>query len=639
MRLHLYGDMDGLQEGIRELSLELGFELAADGVPVRLVRHGQPELRVRRAAVLEQGTEGDPAGEATISFSRTIHFYRGLGLMIEALRGGLESFDIRETPQFAMNGPMFDVSQGNAVMKTETVKRFIRYMAVMGLDMFMLYTEDSYDVKEQPYFGYMRGRYSRDEIRELDDYAYLFGIELIPCIQTLSHLKDVLKWSAFADIRDDEETMLVGEPRTYAFIEQMIVAAMEPVRTKRFHIGMDEAWKLGQGEYLARNGYRTKFDIMNEHLHRVLEITRKHGLEPMMWSDMYFRAGSRTGDYYDKDCVIPERVMADMPKDVQFVYWDYYHGDEAFYEDWIRRHKAFGSTPVFAGGIWNWKGFVLNYGLTLQTTNAALQVCKREGVRDIIATLWGDDGTECDWFSATLGLQLFAEHGYAAELSEEKLRKRFAFCTGGQYDDFMDIRLVDEIPGIPEGNPNNANPSRVMLWQHPMMGLFDANLTGRGLADYYGQLGPRLAAAAGRNGEFGFVFEVLSKLCSILTVKAELGVNLTKLYRERDQDGLAAYADSVMPGLIGQVRDLQAAHRNRWFEVNKPFGWEVIDYRYGSLIAALESSIKRITDYSSGAALYLEELEEPRLPFQGREGYLDCQWYQFISTASRIAQP
>lgn len=628
MQLYFHGDIADLQQGIDILAGELGFRSGTDGLSVHVKRHEGPELVVHK-----------DQGGITISYTRKIHFFRAAGLLVEALQDGREMFTIRERPQFSMNGPMFDVSQGNAVMKTETVKRFIRMMAVMGLDMFMLYAEDSYDVKEQPYFGYMRGRYSQDEIRELDDYADMFGIEMIPCIQTLSHLKDVLKWNTFADIRDDEETMLVGEPKTYEFIEQMIKAAAAPVRTRRIHIGMDEAWKLGQGHYLAKNGYRSKFEIMNEHLHRVLEITRRLGLEPMMWSDMYFRAGSKTGAYYDKECVIPQSTIDAMPKDVQFVYWDYYHYDEEFYVDWIRRHKSFGSTPVFAGGIWNWRGFVLNYGATMKSTNAALNACKKEGINEIIATLWGDDGTECDWFSAILGLQLFAEHGYADELSEEKLRKRFAFCTGGQYDDFMDIRWVDEAPGIGKDNLETANPSRVMLWQQPMMGLFDANLNGREFDSYYAGLVKKFAAIKERSGEYRPIFDILQKLCAVLSVKAELGINLTKAYQAGDKEKLNEYANVVLPDLVGKVRELQTSHRERWFEVNKAFGWEVLDFRYGGLILALETSAKRIADYVSGKAAKLEELEETRLLFQGVEGLLDCYWYQFIPTASRLAQP
>lgn len=35
----------------------------------------------------------------------------------------------------------------------------------------MLYTEETYTVPDEPYFGAYRGRYSQDEIREMDAYA------------------------------------------------------------------------------------------------------------------------------------------------------------------------------------------------------------------------------------------------------------------------------------------------------------------------------------------------------------------------------------------------------------------------------------------------------------------------------------
>ncbi|MFC5402766.1 beta-N-acetylhexosaminidase [Cohnella soli] len=628
MRFSFSGLMEGLEQGISELAPELGIEYGAGGVPVAVVQTDSPGLSLRMNA------EG-----AEIVYGRKVEFYRALGHLVEAYRLGEVQCVIREQPQFTTNGPMFDVSQGNAVMKPETVRRFLRMMALMGLDMIMLYSEDSYDVPEQPYFGYMRGRYSKEEISAMDRYASLFGIEMIPCIQTLSHLEDVLKWKPFYEFRDDEETLLVGHERTYDFIEQMIRAAVAPVTSRRIHIGMDEAWKLGLGRYLSENGYRTKFEIMNEHLHRVLDITRKLGLEPMMWSDMYFRAGSKTGGYYDPECVIPQETIDGMPKDVRFVYWDYYHCDEAFYENWIRRHKEFGSTPVFAGGIWNWKGFVLNYGLTFASTNAALAVCKREGVKEIIATLWGDDGTECDWYSALLGLQLFAEHGYSPEQpTGEKLRARFAACTGGRYDDFMDIRWIDEIPGAPEGNTGNANPSRCLLWQNVLMGLFDKNVEDLPLGDYYGDMKNKMAEASGRNGEFSAVFGVLERLCAVLEIKAGIGLELTGTYRSRDFDLLQTLIAVKLPELVRRVRDLRDFHRDRWHEVNKPFGWEVIDFRYGGLLMNAEHAIARLGDFVEGRVEAIEELEEERLPFPDKGGVPECYWFKFIPSASRLMQ-
>jgi hypothetical protein len=98
---------------------------------------------------------------------------------------------------------------------------------------------------------------------------------------------------------------------------------------------MDETHDLGLGRYLDRNGYRHGFDLFNEHLARVVDICQKHGLEPMIWSDMYFRLGCESRDYYDPATVIPDAVVANIPEDVELVYWDYYHDNKAFYIDWI----------------------------------------------------------------------------------------------------------------------------------------------------------------------------------------------------------------------------------------------------------------------------------------------------------------
>ena len=74
-------------------------------------------------------------------------------------------------------------------MNVPAVKKLIRKLALLGYSELQLYTEDTYEVEGEPYFGYLRGRYSRAELREIDAYAKLFGIELVPCIQTLAHLR------------------------------------------------------------------------------------------------------------------------------------------------------------------------------------------------------------------------------------------------------------------------------------------------------------------------------------------------------------------------------------------------------------------------------------------------------------------
>src|SRR5699024_12394110 len=104
---------------------------------------------------------------------------------------GNNIISIEETPQFQTVGPMFDMSR-NAVMNEKAFKGMIHRLAIMGFNAAMLYMEDTYEVKGEPYFGYMRGRYSQQKLKQYDDYGNQFGLEVIPCIQTFGHLEESL---------------------------------------------------------------------------------------------------------------------------------------------------------------------------------------------------------------------------------------------------------------------------------------------------------------------------------------------------------------------------------------------------------------------------------------------------------------
>jgi hexosaminidase len=626
MKLYLTGDIEGLLEGIDILSADMGICLSEDGIPVKVEKYsGNIQVTLEN-------------GKGLIKYSEKIHFYRALGLFVEQAIDK-ESFSIIEEPQFSLNGAMIDVSR-NAVLKIESVKYTIRKMAIMGLNTIMLYTEDTYEIKELPYFGYMRGRYTAEELKECDDYAYIFGIEIIPCIQTLAHLTQALKWSYASNICDTADILLAGEEKTYEFIENMIKSASAPFRSRRIHIGMDEAHSLGLGRYLDMHGYRRRFDIMNEHLERVVDIVKKYDLKPMIWSDMYFRLASKTGAYYDKDAVIPEDVKKNCNKDVQLVYWDYYHSDEDTYKEFIRRHISFGNEMVFAGGVWTWAGMMINYNKTFITTNSALSACKQEGVKEVFATMWGDNGAETNFFTALLGLQLYAEHGYSKELDVEKLKKRFKFCTGEDCDAFMSLSELDNIPGAAQLDMNleTSNPSKFLLWQDILIGLFDKEIEGLNLKEHYSLAAEKMRPNALISKDFKEIFVFAQKLAEVLSIKADMGLRLKKAYDEKDISTLRKIAELELQELYMEVNKLRILHRQQWLATNKPFGWEIIDIRYGGLLARINSTIDRITDFVSGKASKLEELEAARLRYHGEytEGVGRCNIYNRIISASPL---
>lgn len=399
----------------------------------------------------------------------------------------------------------------------------------------------------------------------------------------------------------------------------MIEAATAPFRSKKIHIGMDEAEELGRGKYLDLNGYESRFDIMLAHLDKVLAAVRKRGLKPMMWSDMFLKLASGGGGdaaYYAKDTSIPEEMARRIPKDVDMVYWDYTHMEPGDYEKLIANHRPLGCNLVFAGAVWIFNTFGVNYGLSLNASDVALQVCKQEGSREVYATMWGDDGNEGNPFAALLGLQLYAEHAYSEQKpSWAHLAERVKFCTGIEMDTFLLLKDLDEIPGQEPNNAKQSNPSKFLLYQDVLLGLFDKQIEGLDLANHYAELEQRIRDKRCPDAGLDYLFDMPEKLSAVLKRKSEIGITLKRAYDAKDHESLRHIAKSVLPAIADAVRDLRASHRIQWHRMFKPFGWEVIDIRYGGVLTRLDTASLRILDYVDGRIPRLEELEQERLVF------------------------
>ena len=113
-------------------------------------------------------------------------------------------------------GVMLDMSR-NAVMKPEELKKFAATIKKLGYNMIQLYTEDTYEVPGEPYFGYMRGRYTCEELKAIDDYCFAYGIELVPCLECYGHMEKYLVWPEAAPIKDTSSVLLAREEKTFEF--------------------------------------------------------------------------------------------------------------------------------------------------------------------------------------------------------------------------------------------------------------------------------------------------------------------------------------------------------------------------------------------------------------------------------------
>ena len=560
----------------------------------------------------------------------------GRGLSLLAQHEHEQNFCIEQSPCFARCGVMFDVSR-NAVLKLDMVRYYLRRMAVMGLNTAMLYTEDTYKVQGEPWFGYMRGAYSQSELRELDDYAAVLGIELVPCIQTLGHLERVLHWSAMEKYRDTPNVLLAESEDTYALLERMIEAASAPLRSRRIHIGMDEAWGLGTGRYRSLMGDAPGHEIMDRHLDCVREILNRHGLHGMMWSDMYFRLASPQQAYYDLSCPVASEVVAAAPADVDLVYWDYYNEDAAFYREFLQRHKQFAAKTVFAGGIWTWAGPAVHYGKSFATSVPALEECRRAGIDEVFLTAWGDNGAECNLLAALYGMQMYAEFCYTGVFDQNALAERFTICTGAHAEDFEAMTAFHHIPGVQDSLQSPANPGRTLLYQDPLLPLCEEDYAGVDVVGHYKMLAERYDRPINCPPIMKSMFDFYRELARVLWLTAEWHASAAHCVRAEDRNS-AQQLCNLVEKICASIEDLRYAARTLWFSTNRPWGFEVIDIRLGGLAARYNSAGLRMQQFASGEVDTIEELAEPKLPLYRRaDGRIEtCYEWAAVVSACRI---
>ena len=319
-----------------------------------------------------------------------------------------------------------------------------------------------------------------------------------------------MKWPGMDKIRDSADILQPEKEETYQFIEKLLSSVKESFSTNRVHLGMDEAVMLGLGNYLKENGYKKGSLIIREHCNRVVDICRKLELKPMIWSDMYITANS-TGGYYDlpenTDCSKWEKPK----KDLGLVYWDYYHDDTRTYEKMLDIHAQLSDNVIFAGGSWIWNGISPNYSKTYACTKAALSTCKKYNIKEVLCTAWMDNGAETPMDALLPGLVLFAYLDFHRDYDETILKQEFRNCTGGEFDDFMALDNFDSLFLNSKENKEAQNPSKYLLYQDPMLGIFDYHVKESGVntKSYYQNIQKYMKECAKKQENISFYFHFM----------------------------------------------------------------------------------------------------------------------------------
>ena len=559
---------------------------------------------------------------------RAIHF---ISVTVCAAAAALASS--AETHSFETLGAMIDVSRGR-VLKVDFLKERFDRMRKMGYNAVMLYTEDVFKLEDEPKWGYMRGGYTVAEMKDLKAHADRIGLRMIPCVETLGHLEQPLRWADYAGIRNTDSTLLVGDDASYALIDKILAFWQKAVGGTRIHLGMDEADGFAGAKYAEAHPDRPSADVFLEHLERVNALCAKHGFtEPIIWSDMFYRLASSKHDYFDPEAKADPKLAARVPKNVRLCYWDYYHDSQTFYEGMIEGHRSFGSEPILAGGIQLWEHFLHDREKTLATMSAFVAAVKAKGCREIFFTLWGDDGGTAIPGVAEEGLFACAElaQGRTAEPTEENC-SRFREIVGLDYRSLVKLGevcrhyFVDEWSGwilessvlyddplycgnyrnylVRKSNePNDrgfycAAPNKDAAWSDDGEKVMTAHRR-------------VLEACAALQGVPAPAVDLVRVLAAKLAFEADLLAG----WKAKDKATLSRLAQTDLPDLIARMKAFNESYRADWYATSQSFGFERVQKRNAAALVRLEEAKRRLDDWLAGRAATIEELDEAMRPF------------------------
>ena len=544
-------------------------------------------------------------------------------LLAAALSAGAHTFDTL--------GAMLDVSRGR-VLTVDYLKGRLDRMKKMGYNAVMLYTEDVFRLEGEPKWGYMRGGYTLEEMKDLKAHADKIGFRMIPCIETLGHLEQPFRWADFADVKNTGSTILVGEEKSYALIDKIVAFWAQAVGGTRIHLGMDEAWGFAGAKYEKRNGKRPGVDVFLDHLKRVNEICAKHGFtEPIIWSDMFYRLASVRHDYYDPEAKADPSLAARIPKNMRLCYWDYYHDRQDYYEGMIEGHRSLGSEPVLAGGIQIWSHFFHDREKTLATMSAFLAAAKAKGCKEFFFTLWGDDGGTAIQGVAEEGLFACAElaQGRTAEPNAENCA-RFREITGLDYRSLAKLGEVcrhyaDEWPDmILEASMLYDDPLYCGNYRNYLVRKPSETTDRRFYCAHYKDAawrddGAKVMADHRRVlaecAELTGLPAAASDLARVLSAKVAYEADLLAAWKAKDLPTLARLARTDLPALISKMKAFIESYRTDWYATSQPFGFERVQKRNAAALARLEEAKRRLDDWLAGKTKTIEELDETLRPF------------------------
>ena len=253
---------------------------------------------------------------------------------------------------FAVRSYMLDISR-DKVPTMGTLKQLVDILARFDYNQFQLYTEHTFAYSAHKDVWAHASPMTPDEIRELDLYCVMRGIELVPNQNCFGHMERWLTKPAYNHLAElpqggaplpwggfkkDPTTLCPTDPASLEFVAGLLDELLPNFESRLVNIGCDETFDLlGNGRSAAAVKEKGEGRVYLDFLLKVADLARARGKRPMFWGDVILKH--------------PE-LVGELPKDMIALDWGY-EGNHPFMEE-AAKFQAAGLDFYVCPGTSSW---------------------------------------------------------------------------------------------------------------------------------------------------------------------------------------------------------------------------------------------------------------------------------------------
>ena len=342
---------------------------SVDPLPVPDENPGPDSREAYTLRITADGAEIRARSSAGIYFG-----VQTLGQLVEGegVTASLPEAEIQDWPTLAYRGTMVDTSHGPLPTEAE-IKRQIDFLARWKANQYYFYTEASIELDGYPLLN-PEGRYSKEEVRRIIDYAAQRHMTVIPTLELYGHLHDLLRVEKYSDLGafPHGPELNPNNPKALPLLEDWADQVVELFPSPFVHIGFDETWQIEMAARKEGSG-ATPAKLFRQQLRQVSDFFTRHHRRVMAWGDIMIK--------------YPE-IADDLPPGLIAVAWEY--DPQANYRRWLDPLGNKGVPYVMATAVSNWREMVPDFDYTFGNIDNFLAAGRQAHPMGFMNTVWSD---------------------------------------------------------------------------------------------------------------------------------------------------------------------------------------------------------------------------------------------------------